>query len=441
MAVNLAPLLARRTPFFYGWVVLFAAGTSNFVRNAAASLTIAVFVYPLSQELGWSRTLIAGAASLGGLAATFASPAVGRAVDRFGARSVLTLSVFVLGLATISLAWATATVTLFGAAVPWAFYLACATGRVIFSSPVPIATSVVVSRWFVRMRGRVNGMLSAAHSAGMILFPLLASVIIARDGWREAWVVLGLVVWGAALLPAWLLMAESPEDVDLRPDGDAADSPEDSPSPEEEPAWTLAEAVRTPALWILAVGTGALFLIQAGTNTHAAAFFRDQGLDAATAGLAISLNAAFLGIGGLVWGRVVEGCSPRYVMAAVALVMAAGSALFVTVDTAVEALVCSSIFGFGLGGMLTVPPVALADYFGRRSLGAVRGVTEPFTTFGQAVGALVPGVVFDHLTAPGAQSYVPAFAAFAVLGARHRAHAPARPAAPKAGRGRMKGRP
>ena len=414
--MNLAPLLARRTPFFYGWVVLFSAGTSNFVRNAAASLTIAVFVYPLSQELGWSRTLIAGAASLGGLAATFASPAVGWTVDRFGARLVLTLSVLVLGLATISLAWATSTVTLFGAAVPWAFYLACGAGRVIFSSPVPIATSVVVSRWFVRMRGRVNGMLSAAHSAGMILFPMLASVIIARDGWREAWVVLGLVVWGVALLPAWLLMAERPEDVGLRPDGDAADSPEDSPSPGEEPEWTLAEAVRTPALWILAVGTGALFLIQAGTNTHAAAFFRDQGLDAATAGLAISLNAAFLGIGGLVWGRVVEGCSPRYVMAAVALVMAAGSALFITADTAVEALVCSSIFGFGLGGMLTVPPVAYADYFGRRSLGAIRGVTEPFTTFGQAVGALVPGVVFDHLTAPGAQSYRPAFAGFAVLG-------------------------
>ena len=414
--MNLAPLLARRAPFFYGWVVLLSAGSCNFVRNAAASLTIAVFVYPLSQELGWSRTLIAGAASLGGLAATFASPAVGWTVDRFGARLVLTLSVFVLGLAPVSLAWATATVTLFGAAVPWAFYLACATGRVIFSSPVPIAASVVVSRWFVRMRGRVNGMLSAAHSAGMILFPLLASVIIARDGWREAWVVLGLVVWGAALLPAWLLTAESPEDLGLRPDGDPADSPEDPASPREEPEWTLVEAARTPALWILAAGTGALFLIQAGTNTHAAAFFRDQGLDAAAAGLAISLNAAFLGIGGLVWGRVVEGCSPRCVMAAVALVMAAGSALFITADTAVEALVCSSIFGFGLGGMLTVPPVAFADYFGRRSLGAIRGVTEPFTTFGQAVGALVPGVVFDHLTAPGDQSYRPAFAAFAGLG-------------------------
>ena len=84
--MNLAPRLARRTPFFYGWAILFSAGASIFVRNAAASLTIAVFVYPLSDELGWSRTMIAGASSLGGLAATFTSPIIGWLVDRFGAR-------------------------------------------------------------------------------------------------------------------------------------------------------------------------------------------------------------------------------------------------------------------------------------------------------------------------------------------------------------------
>ena len=59
--------LAQRLPFYYGWVILTTAGSSMFVRNAAASLTLAVFVYPISQELGLSRGLIAGAAGLGGL--------------------------------------------------------------------------------------------------------------------------------------------------------------------------------------------------------------------------------------------------------------------------------------------------------------------------------------------------------------------------------------
>ncbi len=415
--MNLAPRLARRTPFFYGWAILFSAGASIFVRNAAASLTIAVFVYPLSDELGWSRTLIAGASSLGGLAATFTSPIIGWLVDRFGARLVLTASVLILGISTISLAWATSTISIFGAAIPWVFYLAYGTGRVIFSSPIQIGASVVVSRWFIRMRGRVNGILSMTHSAGMVLFPLIASLIIAQSGWRDAWFVLGVMVWVIALLPVSLLLAQSPEDVGLHPDGDESEeSSDESAAQQEEPEWTLREAMKTPALWILAIGTGLLFLIQAGTNTHAAAFFRDQGLTATTAGLGISLNAAFLGIGGIVWGRIVENISVRYVMAAVALVMAVGSALFITTDTTVEALLYSAIFGFGLGGMLTIPPVAYADYFGRQSLGAIRGMTEPFTTFGQAIGALAPGVVFDYLTAADDKSYGPAFVAFAALG-------------------------
>ena len=95
-------LLAERSPFFYGWWILGAAGTANFARNAAASLTISVFIYPLSDELGWSRTLIAGAAAAGGLAATFTSPIIGRMIDRYGARAVLTASVVVLCISTFT---------------------------------------------------------------------------------------------------------------------------------------------------------------------------------------------------------------------------------------------------------------------------------------------------------------------------------------------------
>ena len=101
--------------------------------------------------------------------------------------------------------------------------------------------------------------------------------------------------------------------------------------------------------------------MQAGTNTHSAAFFQDQGLGALIAGVGISFNAIFLGIGSIVWGWIVEKVPVRFVMAAVALVMATASFLFTTTDTAIEALAYSALFGFGLGGMLTVPPVAYAD--------------------------------------------------------------------------------
>ena len=153
----------------------------------------------------------------------------------------------------------------------------------------------------------------------------------------------------------------------------------------------------------LATATGSLFLVQAGVNTHLAAHLRDQGLNAVLAGAGLSLNAVFLALGSIFWGWIVERFPGRHVMASVAVCIAGSTA---------EALVYSGLFGFAVGGTLVVPPVAYANFFGRRSLGAIRGVTEPFTTLGQAIGALVSGAAYD-LTG----SYRTAFIAFALLAA------------------------
>ena len=107
--------LSKRLPFYYGWVIVLSAGLSMFVRNAAGSLTIAVFVYPMEADLGWSRTEIAGAASLGGLLSIVGAPVTGWACDKFGVRWVLLVGVFLLGITTISLSWATLLVTFYAA--------------------------------------------------------------------------------------------------------------------------------------------------------------------------------------------------------------------------------------------------------------------------------------------------------------------------------------
>ena len=406
--------LAHRLPFFYGWIVLASASSTQVVRNASASLTLAVFIYPLAAdpELGWSRTLIAGAASVGGLAASVLSPLVGWLVDRYGARLVLASSVFIMGLATISLAWAT---------IPIFFYIFYGISRVIFASPIPIGASVVVSRWFIRMRGRTNGILFASHSIGLVAFPLVASAVIAGYSWREAWVVLGALVWIIALIPVTFFIVQQPEDLGLRPDGDPEEDPghyasddaatEEAAPAVEEPAWTRREAMKTPALWILAVGVGTLFLVQAGINTHLAALLRDEGLSVFLSGVGLSLSAAFMGAGSLAWGWIAERFPVRYVLAAVAATVALPSLLFLTADTTLEGLAYSALLGFGVGGILSVPPIAYADYYGRRSLGAIRGVTEPFTSLGQAISTVAAGLVFD-LTG----SYDIALTAFASLG-------------------------
>ena len=397
--------IANKAPFFYGWYIVGAAGTSMFVRNAVGSLTLAVFVYPISLELGWSRTLIGGAASLGGILSIAGSPPVGWAVDKFGSRIVLTFGVIVLGISTLSLTWAT---------IPFIFYVSYAIGRVIFTGPIPIAASVVVARWFIKKRGRATGMLSFCHTGGMILFPAVASLVIHLHSWQIAWLVLGILVLTISLIPVALLIVQTPEDVGLLPDGENPDTREIADSQEQyldEPIWSLSQAVKTPALWILALSTGFVYFIQAGTNLHLGAYLIDQGLSQGTSNLAIVYSAIGAAAASLVWGWTSEKLPIRYVFGGVGLLMGISIGLFTLVDTRVEAYVYAFLFGAAVGGIIVVPPVAYADYFGRKSLGAIRGLTEPFLALGQAIGSVLSGVIFD-ITG----TYKGAFILYAFLG-------------------------
>ncbi len=410
--------LAQRLPFYYGWVILGTAGSSMFVRNAAGSLTFAVFVPLIAADTGWSRALIGGAAALGGLLATGASPPTGWAIDRYGARPVLVGSLLIIGLSTIALAWLSLHIAL--------FYAAMAVGRIMFSSPLNVGAATLVGRWFIRQRGRATGLLFLSHSGGMVVFPLVATGVSAAYGWETAWIVLGLLVYAIALAPAALLIAQQPEDVGLLPDGDPPAAPDagdkatgsnDSGNrmiavntPPELP-WDTRSALRTPALWILSLGTGFLFLLQSGTNLYQADLLYSKGIDLTVAQYSIVVNAIGTGLGSLLWGRIVEKLPVSYTYAAVALVMAVAVAMFALVNAALPAYLAAGLFGIAVAGILVVPAVAYANFFGRESLGRIRGVTEPFTSLGQAIGAVASGLIFQW--ADG--SYTGAFAAYTVL--------------------------
>ncbi|MCY4418139.1 MAG: MFS transporter [Chloroflexi bacterium] len=404
--------LSRRLPFYYGWVVLGSAGSSMFVRNAAGSLTFAVFVPLIADDTGWSRALIGGAAAVGGLLATGASPPVGWAIDRYGARVVLVMGIIIIGMSTMAMAWLSVHIAI--------FYAALAIGRIMFSSPLNVGPATVVGRWFVRQRGRATGLLFLSHSGGMVVFPMVATWVSVVWGWETAWIVLGLMVYVVALGPASLLIAQRPEDVGLLPDGDNPDdlieaaetaAASDAQAAESGIEWTTREALRTPGLWVLALGTGFLFLLQSGTNTYQADLLRSKGIDLALSQFSIVINALGTGIGSLLWGRVLEQLRVSYTYAIVALVMAVACAIFVVADTVLLTYLAAGLFGIAVAGILVVPPVAYANFFGRQSLGTIRGVTEPFTSLGQAIGAVASGLVY-HM----AGGYGIAFIIYAALG-------------------------
>ncbi len=384
---------ANRTPFFYGWAVVVAAGSTVFVRNAAATLTIAVFVFPMSEDLGWSRTLIVGAAAAAGVTSMFVSPLAGWVLQRFGARALMISSVLLLGAVVLSLRWTTSPIT---------FYLLFGIGRLMFSAPLQIGASTTAAQWFVRLRGRSTSLLGVTHSLGMGLFPLFAQLFMNVNGgdWRMAWFWMGISVWVIALPVTLLVVVNRPEDVGLAPDGDEQttrnghDSPDLAAAGQEE-QWTLREAMRTPAMWTLAVAGGLVFFIHTGVNIHQAAFLRDQGISASVAASALTVMAGGTALGSIAWGSLLDRFPVKAVYSATAAWLGGVAMLFLLVGSAGMAFVVAALFGIGLGGLLVVPPVAIANYFGRNSLGAIRGATEPFVSGGQAIGAVGAGLIFD----------------------------------------------
>jgi sugar phosphate permease len=197
---------------FYGWWVVLAAGVGLSVHmGPIIASTFGVFLKPLSQEFGWSRTQISLAVSLLTLVNAGAVVVVGRLVDRCGARAVILPSALFFGLAFMSLYFLTTSL--------WHFYALYLVLGIIGSGTTPVAYSKVISHWFDQQRGFALALAMTGISVGAFILPPLAQALITAVGWRQAYVCLGLLTIAGTLPVVGLLFKESPQLMGLAPDG------------------------------------------------------------------------------------------------------------------------------------------------------------------------------------------------------------------------------
>tara|TARA_B100000470_G_scaffold211837_1_gene191085 strand:- start:5 stop:886 length:882 start_codon:yes stop_codon:yes gene_type:complete len=257
-----------------------------------------------------------------------------------------------------------------------------------FSTPMMVGGSIITAKWFITNRGRANGILYAFHSIGMVVFPVLAGIFIVHYGWRSAWSYLGFIVIIIALLPSLIFIYEEPESLGIK-------LKNYEKVKNNLVNFSLGEAARTKSLWIIAIGTGVLYFFHSGINTHQAAFLQDRDISLGLSSLVISFNAISTGLGSIIWGLICDRVKIKYAFSGVfASSMIALLTLIYTFDVYM-AILASIFFGFAMGGMLAVPAVAYANFYGTDSLGKIRGITHPVTTAGAASGVMVSGIIFD----------------------------------------------
>jgi sugar phosphate permease len=382
--------LIARLPFFYGWVILACACCAAFARQGPAVATLSIFVAPMTGDFGWSRTELSGAVSLGGVMAALASPLIGPVLDRQGARVMLCAAVLVTGVSCMLLSLTQSLV---------AFYIFFCIARMNFAGPFDIGIYGALNSWFLQRRAVANAIVNLAHMGGLVALPLIAHIAIDGHGWRAGWLAVGATVLVVGFIPSWLFMVRRPEDVGLVPDGrpieprDAGSAP--ARVPVVEPAFSRREALRTPAFWLLSLYTMAVYPVQAGISLHQAPHLIEHGLSAATAATIVSTFSFTAAVAGLGFGLLTRRIGVRAALALPGLALGASALLMLGISTPAEGYAAAGCFGVGIGGILTVLPLAWADYFGRASFGAIRGVALTMQVTAQAAGPLVSGVLRD----------------------------------------------
>jgi OFA family oxalate/formate antiporter-like MFS transporter len=407
---GLATLLISRLPFFYGWVILACVCFAGFARQGPAVATLSIFVEPMTTEFGWSRTALSGAVSLGGVMAALASPLIGPVLDRQGARLMLCAAVLVTSLSTMLLSLTQSLL---------AFYIFFCIARLNFASTFDIGIYGALNSWFVARRAFASSIANLAQMAGLVALPLIAHLAIERDGWRAGWLAVGVTVLLVGFIPNWLFMVRRPEDVGLLPDrlsptpGQAG--AESAREEIAEPAFTRAQALRTPAFWLLSLFTMAVYPVQAGISLHQAPHLIERGLSATAAATIVSTFSLVSALAGLGFGLFARRIGVRMSLALSAMFLGASALLMLGIATPLQGYLAACCFGAGIGGMLTVLPLAWADYFGRKSFGAIRGVALTVQVTAQASGPLLSGILRD-LTGDYVASLL-CFTALSFLGA------------------------
>ena len=385
---------ARRNRIFYGWFIVAAGFFALFVSMGARS-GFGVFIIPMTEDLGWSRSSISAAIAIGLLVNGISQPFIGRLYDRLGGRTVISISLLILGAFTMLMSQVQ---SLWQLVVIYGFVSSIA------SSGVSLVTvHAVLAKWFYRRRGMVLSLSTAGASAGSLFLVPFATYMIIWADWRVTWFVLGALILFLALPLVWLIFRDDPERIGEQPDGEML--PENE---KDEEATVPLQAVRgpleaedwqdsykTPPMWQL---TGAYFVCGMTTaiiSTHYVPFAIDRGISPGVAGMAFGLMSFlnFLGVIGI--GLVSDRTSRKNLLGTVYAVRGLAYAML---------LLLPGMFGIwsfaviaGMSWVATAPLTAslTADIYGLKNIGTLNGMATFAHQIGGAISVLMGGVLYD----------------------------------------------
>jgi MFS family permease len=330
------------------------------------------------RDFGWSRAQVTSGNAISKLlVGPLFGFLAGWLVDRFGPRRLMVAGILMAGAALVGLG------AIHSLAGFYFFYLFNALGN-FCGGPLP--NQVLLSRWFTAARGRAMGFAYLGIGVGGALVPFLAVWLTGLVGWRGALQALGALIVLAAL-PLALIVPESPE---------ALAGNRVSLQPLVSGPASVAPVFRTPAFYLLLVGSMCSIAAVGGTNQHLKLFLSlDHGYSQGAAAQIASLVLASSLVGRLGMGWLADRIAKKYVMLLIYLLVAAAIPLLFLTRIHDAIYLFAVVFGIGLGGEYMVIPLMAAELFGVRVLGRAMGVVLTGDGLAEALAPVLVGRMHD----------------------------------------------
>jgi sugar phosphate permease len=373
---------------FRGWRMVGAGGGLQFLQAMLLQQAFGAYVAVLSEERGWSKTALSGAAAMQSAESAVLGPVLGWVVDRFGPRAMIRAGVVAFGIGFMLLS-RIETIGGFYAAVAM---IALGTS---LSGYFPI--NVAVIRWFARKRARALSAMNLGMAMGGLFVPIVAWSMLTH-GWRATAFASGV----AAIVLGWPLAGvfrSRPEDHGETVDGlppVPPPAPGDAPSVPMDREFTAREALRTRAFWLLGLGHGFALLVVTAVNVHAISHMKEGlGYSVAQAALVITLLTGAQ-LGGVMLGWLIGDRYDKRYLSAGCMLAHGVALLLLTYGHHTSMVVAFAILhgaAWGLRGPLM--QAIRADYFGRNAIGMILGLSTLIIAIGQVAGPLVAGMLVD----------------------------------------------
>ncbi len=370
---------------FYGWRMVGAACALQFLQAGLLHHAFGVYFAVLTDEFGWSKTALSGAAALQPMEAALLGPLLGWIIDRFGPQGMIRLGVLIFGagfclLSTIN--------TLTG------FYVAIGVVALGASLCGYFPLNVAVIRWFERHRARALSYLTLGLALGGVFVPVVAWAM-QTFGWRATALGSGLLILVFGL-PLANVFKSRPEDHGEVVDGEArvahvAGAPLLVPR-----ELSTREALRTSAFWFISLGHAAALLVVYAVNVHAITHIKESmGYSVAQASWIITIVTVAQVIGVLLGSVIGDRVDKRWLAASCMLGHALGLALLAHAGNAAMLVAFALVHGVAWGLRGPLMQAIRADYFGSRSIGMILGISSMIIVVGQVGGPILIAVLAD----------------------------------------------